>query len=272
MSAIPRPRPDRGGPEPARPARPPKPRPVPPPAKDAAPRPPAGPPAPFVERRRRPRGPLARWLYAPLPLTEVERGAARVGRWVWPVLRVLVPLALVAALVAGGWWWANVHAPVLTPRHRAEALCFALAERPAFSPPMHVESGAAMVRGRFSADTPPELAIRAAMRVGDDMVLSERRQKVGDYDVAVMWLRLPTAGGGHHWLVVGWMEDSDLAMCSFRFAGDPTDLTSEQILWGHRLTDRILQPAFFQTGRIPDVRWRVTGGEPLPSFGPPARD
>lgn len=271
MSAIPRPRPDRGGPDPARPARP-APRPVRPPATGAAPPSPAPPAAPFVERRRRPRSRFSSWLYAPLPLAEVEHGAARVTRRVWPVLRVLLPLLAVAAIATGAWWWARVHAPVLTPRHRPEALCFALAERPAFAPPMHVESAAAMVRGRFSAETPPDLAIRAAMRVTDDMVLNQRRQRVGDYDVAVMWLRLPTSGGGHHWLVVGWMEDSDLAMCSFRFAGDPTDLTSDQVLWGRRLTDRILQPEFFQADRIPDVRWRVSGGEPSPSFGPPAKD
>jgi hypothetical protein len=68
------------------------------------------------------------------------------------------------------------------------------------------------------------------------------------------------------------MEDSDLAMCSYRFAGDPTDLTSDQILWGHRLTDRVLQPEYFHAGAVPDVHWRVAGHETLPSFGPPLRD
>ena len=272
MSAIPRPRPDRGGPDPVRPSHAAGHRPAPPPARTVA-SPPKPPDMPLVERRRHRRGWFSKWLYAPLPLAAVELGAERVSKQVWPWLRwVLVTLA-VGALVAGAWWWAWVQAPVLTPRHRAEALCFVLAERPVFAPSMHVESGAAMVRGRFSTNTPPDLAIRAAMRVTDDMVLTERRRQVGDYDVSVMWLRLPTpGGGGHHWLVVGWMEDSDLAMCSFRFAGDPTDLASTQILWGSRLTDRILQPEYFQAGRTPDVRWRASGGETLPSFGPRERD
>jgi hypothetical protein len=212
------------------------------------------------------------WWRAPLPLTAIERRLTRVSERVWPWLRVALALCGVAAVGAGAWWWTWLHAPVLAPRDRPEALCFALAQAPAFDPPMHVETGAAMVRGRFSADTPPELAIRAAMHVGDDMVVSQRKQHVGDYDVAVMWLRLPTEGGGHHWLVVGWMEDSDLAMCSFRFAGEPSELTADQSLWGHRLTDRILQPEYFQSDRVPDVRWRVSGRDPLPSFGPPAKD
>jgi hypothetical protein len=172
-----------------------------------------------------------------------------------------------AGLVAGAWAWQLSRVPVLAPRYRAEALCFLLTEPPVYSPPMHVESDAAMVRGRFSTDTPPTLAIRETMHLRDDMVVSEQRQTIGDFDVAVMWLRLPTGDVGH-WLVIGWMEGSDLAMCSFRFAGDPMDLTPEQILWGHRLTDRVLEPAFFRAGEVPDVHWRPVDGNPMPSFGP----
>jgi hypothetical protein len=173
----------------------------------------------------------------------------------------------VAGLAAGAWGLQQSRVPVLTPRYRAEALCFLLTERPVYSPPMHVESDAAMVRGRFSPDTPPNLAIREAMHLRDDMVVSEERRTVGDFDVTVMWLRLPTVDVGH-WLVIGWMEGSDLAMCSFRFAGDPMDLTADQILWGHRLTDRVLEPTFFRAGVVPDVRWRPVDGNPMPGFGP----
>ncbi|MFI5371119.1 MAG: hypothetical protein ACHQ52_06130 [Candidatus Eisenbacteria bacterium] len=223
----------------------------------------------MVERRRHKRRWWSRWLYAPIPLDSIEQEAERVSRRAWPWLRWTLVALAVAAVAAGVWWWRWSNTPTYAPRYRAEALCFLLAEKPVFAPPMHVESDAAMVRGRFSADTPPPIAIRETMHLRDDMVLSERRESVGDFDVAVMWLRLPTGNGGH-WLVVGWMEDSDLAMCSFRFAGDPTDLTTDQILWGRRLTDRVLQAEYFHTGSVPDVRWRPVDGNSLPSFGPPA--
>jgi hypothetical protein len=267
MSAIPRPRPDRDRAAPARPTARPAPRPPTPPARGPAPPRPARPDASFPERRQRRRGWWSQWLYGPTSLERVGSGAQRVGRGVVHWLPAILAALGVLTIGAAVWWWQQSRIPVLAPRHRAEALCFLLAEPPAFSPPMHVESDAAMVRGRFSTDTPPALAIRAAMRLRDDMVVSEERRTVGDYEVAVMWLRIPTGDTGH-WLVIGWMEDSDLAMCSFRFAGDPMDLTADQILWGHRLTDRVLEPAFFHTGVVPDVRWRPVDGNPMPSFGP----
>ena len=272
MSAIPRPRPDRDRAAPAGPSARPAPRPPAPPARGPAPLRPAVPSAAapetaFVERRRHRRRWWSRWLYGSLPLDRIESAVRRVTRallhWLPAILVALGVLAIGAAV----WWWQQSRIPVLAPRHRAEALCFLLAESPVFAPPMHVESDAAMVRGRFSTDTPPTLAIREAMRLRDDMVVSEERRTVGDYDVAVMWVRIPTGDTGH-WLVIGWMEGSDLAMCSFRFAGDPMDLTSDQILWGHRLTDRVLEPAFFRAGVVPDVRWRPVDGNSMPSFGP----
>src|SRR5436309_1282398 len=76
--------------------------------------------------------------------------------------------------------------PLLTPRHRAEALCFALAAPPPFTPPMAGEPGAALVRGRFGAATPAAMALRQAMRFDDPMVHSERTERVGDFDVTTL--------------------------------------------------------------------------------------
>src|SRR5437867_788164 len=89
---------------------------------------------PPIERRRRPRGAVSKLLTSPLPSAAIE---SRLGRWAsvmaraWPLLAV--------ALVTGLLWlvW-NGRTPVITPRHRPEALCFALAQA-RFAPPMEVE-------------------------------------------------------------------------------------------------------------------------------------
>jgi len=84
-----------------------------------------------------------------------------------------------------------------------------------------------------------------------------------------MWLRLPEPGGVRLWLIVAWMEGGDLALCSFRFAGDRPELTPEQLAWGNRLLRRALQPQNFDAARMPDVRLRVARGATIPTFGPP---
>src|SRR5947209_1924441 len=103
---------------------------------------------PFRERRRRRRGALSRVMTAPLPLEAIEnRLLGRLDaalRWLEPVL---LPVALIALVGAGALLWTG-RVPSIAPRHRAEALCFALENPPAFSPPMQVEPGAALVRGR----------------------------------------------------------------------------------------------------------------------------
>jgi len=173
--------------------------------------------------------------------------------------------AAVGGLVVAGlliWVW-TARGPVLTPRHRAEALTFSLA-RSRFAPPMEVEPSAALVRGRFSPQTPAGVAAREAMGFRDEMVIQERTARIGDYNVDVLWLRLPGRQGGH-WLVVAWMEGSDLALCSFRFASTETDLTPEELLWGQRLLGSILVPENFRLGLVPDFRLR---GEPPKVFGP----
>ena len=244
-----------------RPAPPPPLAAVPPPAPDP------GPPRGVSERRRRPRGRLARLLTAPLPTTALETRLTALSRPLRRVLPWLVP-ALCVALLAWGIrtvWVRN--APSLAPRHRAEALCFALAAPPPFAPPMRVEPSAALVRGRFSVGTPPSMALREAMQFDDRMVVSERTARVGDYDVASAWLRLP-AEASHRWLVVGWMEGADLAVCSFRFMGDADELTAEQQRWGNRLLARILVPGNFHLGALPNFRLHDARDGELPVFGP----
>ncbi len=211
-----------------------------------------------TERRRHRRGAVSRLLTAPLPTTAIE---ARIARWTralaraWPVL----PAALVAALL---WLVWNARIPVIAPRHRPEALCFALAQEH-FDPPMTVEPSAAVVRGRFSQDTPAGVAVRDAMHFSDDMVIQESKRRVGDYDVDALWLRIP--GGQGHWLVLAWMEGADLELASFRFAGDETDLTADEALWGRRLEHLVLRRSYFRAGEVPMIRLR--GAAPT-RFGP----
>jgi hypothetical protein len=219
------------------------------------------------ERRRHRRGRLSRLLTAPLPIAPIQAALAPVRRVASRLLGVVVPALCLAALA-----WALTDAwsrrvPTFAPRHRAEALCFALASPPRFAPPMTIEPGAALVRGRFNEGTPPALALRDVMHYDDPMTISERTRRVGSYDVATVWLRMP--GPSRHLLVVGWMEGSDLDVCSFRFAGEADDLTPEETLWGTRLLARILVPQNFQPGTLPAVRLR--GGGELPRFGPTPR-
>ncbi len=223
--------------------------------------------APAIERRRRKRGPLTRLLSGPVDLDSlgrrVEQALGSTGRRLLPwlsILGVAAPIAVVAI-----WLWNRP--PLLTPRHRAEALCFTLAQQPVFSPPLRVEPQAALIGG-FTPLTPPAIALRLAMHFTDDMVIRERSLTVGDYKVAILWLGLPPASGGRHWLTLGWMEGSDLAVCSFRFPGEEPELTADEITWGDRLVTRLLVPENFRADALPAVRLRATRDGRLPMLGP----
>ena len=64
------------------------------------------------------------------------------------------------------------------------------------------------------------------------------------------------------------MEGADLAVCTFRFAGDDPELSPDQEMWGRRLLARILKPRYFEEGVLPDVMLRTSSPDSLPSFGP----
>lgn len=100
------------------------------------------------------------------------------------------------------------------------------------------------------------------------MVITERTERIGDYDVATAWLRLPGAETSHRWLVVGWMEEADFALCSFRFVGDTDELTPAQRQWGGRLLARALVPQNFRAGVLPAFRLRGSRDGAVPVFGP----
>jgi hypothetical protein len=169
----------------------------------------------------------------------------------------------------------------VAPHHRAEALCFELerADRSTherFNPPMRIEPSAALVRGDFAPGVTAPLALREVMRLDESMVLGESRQSVGDYQVSALWLDLPPEAGdvasGRHWLVLTWMEGSDLAVCNFRFAGDSRETSPDEREWVSRLMARLLVPDNFQAGRLPRVRlWAAHGRVVLEPFGPAAR-
>jgi len=214
-----------------------------------------------VASRARPRRPLtlpgAAWLRH--HGRSIARASSVAGT-------IVLGIAVLGALGWGGRvLWEN-RLPRLAPRHRPEALCFVLAEPPAFAPPMHVEPSVAVVRGRFTPNTPAGYAIRTAMDLQDLPVFRERRAQVGDYEVTTMWVRVPGREGA--WLLAGWMEGSDLALCSFQFAADD-GVPPEVVAWGDRLLARVLVARNFQAGALPSTGWRATPGATLPSFGPP---
>ena len=208
------------------------------------------PPSGALRRPARPaaRGPRARRTLVP-----------------WVVLGVVLGVVGTAAFVALDAFSRRV--PEIAPRHRPEALCFLLAEPPAFDPPMAVQPSTALVRGRFNAGTPASFALEQMMGFGSEHVLKRWVEHVGDYDVAAFWLHLPGAEN-EHWLVLAWMEDTDLAVCNFRFTGASPVLSGEERAWGERILRRVLAASNFRRGELPATRLRVEGGRTMPMFGP----
>ena len=228
-------------------------------------------------------------MASPFPASHLLRQAPPHARQAGHrALRTGIMLVPVALLLAIGYLamdlWSQMPAAV-APRHRAEALCFALAcpdldthER--FVPAMRIEPSVALVQGRFAPGTAAGLALREMMRFDETMVIEESQRMVGDYLVSVLWLdlppdRAPEGSNPGHWLVLAWMEGSDVAVCNFHFAGGAgPELSPDERHWGARLLDRVLVPENFRAGSLPRVRLRVMqGGSTMPVFGPaPATD
>jgi hypothetical protein len=202
-----------------------------------------------------------------IPLPTIPSRVRAALRWTGLIAAPALLLGLAVWVFAG---WAR-RASEISPADRPEALCFALASEPVFAPPMRVEPSEAMVRGRFGPGTPVQLALRSTMNFTDDLVISERVRRVGDFEVVSVWLHLP-GEGQDHWLIVGWMEGGDLAVCNFRFASDSPELSPTETAWGNRLLARILRPENFRADALPDVRMRATHGHTLPTFGPKASE
>src|SRR5262245_39890390 len=95
-----------------------------------------GPPAGTPERRRHRRGRFSRLITQPFPIAALQARFGALGRVASRTLSLVAPVLCLAALV---WALTDARArrvPTLAPRHRAEALCFALASPPRFAPPM----------------------------------------------------------------------------------------------------------------------------------------
>ena len=213
---------------------------------------------------------VTRLFTVPLSPRALEDRARRRGRRLLGWLAALIPglfLVALASALADAWSRRPVE---LEPRHRAEALCFALAERPRFAPPMRVEPSAAVVRRGFPASTPPAIALQRVMRFSDEMVLSARARPIGDYEVADLWLRIAGPSGPEYWLIVCWMNGAELEVCNFRFEGMGAVLSDAQREWGTRLLARVLVAKHFERDVLPKVRLRVEGGRTMPVFGPGA--
>ena len=157
----------------------------------------------------------------------------------WPVV-----LALAAALGSVAFIQWTRSSPRGTPLDRAEALCREVAGSPGDSLAAGVRSDVELRHGRFDAHTRPWQALEQALGVDSSRVLKRWTQRVGDYDVAAMWVRLP--GDDRHTLVVGWIEGSGLAICRFRFPGRGATLSGDEVERGDDLLDRVLVPRNFR--------------------------
>jgi hypothetical protein len=199
---------------------------------------------------------------APTPARRPPRTALVAG-----ALAALVVVA-VAGAALGYWPGGPPGTPgAVAPRDRADALCRHLAAAPRWTPSLRVEPAVSAVRGRAAAaPAPGALAARVARALGvaPERVLRHWSERVGDFDVATLWVRL--ADGDRHALVVGWVENGELALCRFRFPGSGPALSAAEIAAGDDLLDRLLAPANFRVGRLPPGTRPGMG--PLAALGP----
>jgi len=160
----------------------------------------------------------------------------------WPVL-----FALAAALAGAGFVRWTRSAASGSPLDRTEALCREIAREPGDSLAAGIRSEVELERGAFGPRSAPAPALERALRLDPTQVLRRWTQRVGDYDVATMWVRLP--GEDRHALVIGWIEGTDLALCRFRFPGRGPRLSIDEIERGDDLLDRVLEPRNFRARR-----------------------
>jgi hypothetical protein len=157
----------------------------------------------------------------------------------WPI--VLAALGALAGVAFIQW---TRSAAGGTPLDRAETLCREVAGSPRDSLAAGMVPGVEFRRRRFDAATPPARALEQALGLDSTRILKHWTQRVGDYDVAAMWVRLP--GDDRHALVVGWIEGPGLAICRFRFPGRGAALSGDEIERGDDLLDRVLVPRNFR--------------------------
>jgi len=159
-------------------------------------------------------------------------------------VRGSIVIALAAALAGVAFiQWTRATASG-TPLDRAETLCRGIARSPHDSLAAGVQSDVEFRRGRFDAHAPPAQALERALGLVEPRILRRWTQRVGDYDVAAMWVRLP--GDDRHTLVVGWIEGPGLAICRFRFPSRGATLSGDEIERGDDLLDRVLVPRNFR--------------------------
>lgn len=207
------------------------------------------PPSAIEDRARRRMRPTVKWLLAAVPVLFIAALLSALGTQLLDVL--------------------SQRPVTIEPRHRAEALCLALAMPPRFAPSLTVTPSAALVRTDLPPQTPPAIVLQQRMGFTDAMVLRAATERVGDYELATLWLRIPGETGTHLWLIVCWMEGTELAVSNFRFAGDASVLSPEHERWGNRILERVLVGEFFRAGELPNVKLRVPPDRTsMPVFGP----
>ena len=169
----------------------------------------------------------------PAPDPAPRRAPVRLGA------PAMIAIALALAGLAFIHWTRTASSG--TPLDRAGAVCRSLAHSPHDTLAAGIEAEVELRRGPFATAAP---ALARALGADSTRVLRHWTQRVGDYQVAALWVRLPD--DDRHALAVGWLEGRDLALCRFRFPGHGAFLTAGEIARGDDLLDRVLVPRNFR--------------------------